>query len=129
MLSIWEGTTNVLALDVLRALGTGSPLEAFRADIERRMAGVKRGSLVDSVAEVREGVRRILAYAATPMPDDWRQASARAFTFAIARTYAGALLVEHADWAAETEQDVSAVVTAARWCAGGLAPLPAAGAG
>jgi alkylation response protein AidB-like acyl-CoA dehydrogenase len=126
VLSIWEGTTNVLALDVLRALGKGAPLDVLRADVERRLAGVERGPLVDAAAGVRDGLRRVLVHAAAPMPDETRQASARAFTFAIARTYAGALLIEQAAWGLEAEDDVTAVETALRWCAGCLAPLPAA---
>ena len=127
VLSIWEGTTNVLALDVLRVLGKGggAPLEALLADVERRLAGVDRGPLVDAAAGVRDGLRRILVHAAVPMPDDSRQASARAFTFAIARTYAGALLIEQAAWGLEADDDVTAVETALRWCARDLAPLPA----
>ncbi len=35
VLPIWEGTTNVLSLDTLRALGKGGALEAIGAEIER----------------------------------------------------------------------------------------------
>ncbi len=37
VLPIWEGTTNVLSLDVLRAIARGEALPALLADVERRL--------------------------------------------------------------------------------------------
>jgi hypothetical protein len=50
---------------------------------------------------------------------EFQQAGARGFAFAIARTEAAALLVEHANAAS----DHVAVTSAKRWCARELAPL------
>ena len=40
VLSIWEGTTNVLSLDVLRAIEKESAFEPFMADIHRRIEAI-----------------------------------------------------------------------------------------
>ena len=48
------------------------------------------------------------------------------FAFALARTYAGGLLLEHADWLLRQENDTRGAAAARRWCAGELAPLPEA---
>jgi putative acyl-CoA dehydrogenase len=117
VLSIWEGTTNVLSLDVLRALRDDGALEALRADVNRRLARISHGALSDAAEGVRNGLQHIAAYAETSMDDESRQAGARAFAIAIARSYAATLLLEHAAWSSEHEHDERAAVAALRWCA------------
>ena len=123
VLSIWEGTTNVLALDLLRALRAEGALEALQAEVEGQLNTVRGNALRTSAGRVARSLRTILAHAGTPMDDESRQAGARAFALAIARTYAGALLLAHATWSAEHEDGDRAVATAARWCARELATL------
>jgi putative acyl-CoA dehydrogenase len=48
--SIWEGTTNVLSLDVLRAIAKENALTPFFADVERRLIR-SEASLVQASAE------------------------------------------------------------------------------
>ena len=57
VLPIWEGTTNVLSIDTLRALGKGGALEAVAAEIEVNLASATDASLAKPVeidAEHRE---------------------------------------------------------------------------
>ncbi|HKG95398.1 MAG TPA: acyl-CoA dehydrogenase family protein [Gemmatimonadaceae bacterium] len=133
VLSIWEGTTNVLSLDVLRAIDGTDALGALLADAGRRLDAVRAPVLAHSAARVRAALARVAEHAtgsAAPGDTDARQAGARAFAFALARTYAGALLLDHAQWAAEREpDDPRAGIVARRWCAGELAALGAADAG
>ncbi|HET7621140.1 MAG TPA: acyl-CoA dehydrogenase family protein, partial [Gemmatimonadaceae bacterium] len=48
VLSIWEGTTNVLSLDVLRAIQGGGAMDALCTDIEARLASVSHDRLSDA---------------------------------------------------------------------------------
>lgn len=125
VLSIWEGTTNVLSLDLLRALGAGVELRALTADIADRLAGVSLPELAPSVARVREAAERLDRYAerTTGRSVEDREAGARPFAYAVARTYAGALLLEHAAWSAAHEGDRRPAIAAVRWCARELTPL------
>jgi alkylation response protein AidB-like acyl-CoA dehydrogenase len=120
VLSIWEGTTNVLSLDVLRAIGGGGAMEALRDDIEARTSSVSHTRLVAAVERVRDAARELVRLAAG-VDDDGvtsadREAGARALAFSVARTYAAALLLEHASWSLENERDARSALAALRWC-------------
>ena len=49
VLPIWEGTTNVLSLDTLRALGKGGALEAIVAEVETCCAAATDAGLAKPV--------------------------------------------------------------------------------
>jgi len=124
VLSIWEGTTNVLSLDVLRALGDGDALRAYSAAVTRRLEALRDPALRDAAARVAEALRRIERHAARAGEDgELQRGGARGFAFALARTYGAALLLEHAEWSARVEDDLRPRVAALRWCAQELAPL------
>jgi alkylation response protein AidB-like acyl-CoA dehydrogenase len=125
VLSIWEGTTNVLSLDALRAIQKESALSPFMADIGRRLKAVRTPVLRAAVESVRAAAKRIEAYAESALREngDYLQAGARAFAFSLARSYAASLLLEHADWLAQTEGDERGIKVTERWCAHDLAPL------
>ena len=57
VLPIWEGTTNVLSLDTLRALGKGGALEAIRAEIDACAASATDAGLAKPVAAATSRVR------------------------------------------------------------------------
>ena len=125
VLSIWEGTTNVLSLDVLRATAKGDVLGPFAGDVARRLDAVTLPGLLPSVTRVRDAARRVAAYVERAAAEgaEFQQAGARALAYAFARTYAAALLLEHADWSARHEGDRRSATSAVRWCAQELAPL------
>jgi alkylation response protein AidB-like acyl-CoA dehydrogenase len=87
---IWEGTTNVLALDVLRALGPDG-FDAFER-AARELAGSG-----ESAAPVGAGLAAARAWLAGSSTPEAREAGARGFAFTLARTFAAALLAERAD--------------------------------
>jgi putative acyl-CoA dehydrogenase len=130
VLSIWEGTTNVLSLDVLRAIDTAEVLDPFLADLARRLDGVRLLELAPHVEKVRAAGWRIESHVTQAITEgrEYREAGARALAYALARTYAAALLMEHAQWSVERESDRRALVAAQRWCARELAPLADANA-
>ncbi|HKT32146.1 MAG TPA: acyl-CoA dehydrogenase family protein [Gammaproteobacteria bacterium] len=93
VLSIWEGTTNVLSLDVLRVIDHSQALEVLAADIEHRLARVQHPDLVSACDSIRRAVQDLRnwfdATAASPAA---REAGARRLAFGLARGYTAALL-------------------------------------
>jgi hypothetical protein len=121
VLSIWEGTTNVLSLDSLRAVERSDALAAWTADVRRRLTGAQKSELSQPTTQTLAAVRRIEEYAARAASagSEFQQTGARAFSYAIARTESAALLIEHA----VAQPDRVTLTSAQRWCAGELAPL------
>jgi putative acyl-CoA dehydrogenase len=121
VLSIWEGTTNILSLDALRAMERSDVLNAWAADVRSRLGGVKVIELSSCVEHTLKAAQRIEQYTthAQSAGTEFQQAGARGFAFAIARTEAATLLTEQAN----TLGDHAAVTSARRWCARELAPL------
>jgi len=114
--TIWEGTTNVLSLDVLRAIGHHPDiLEIYFHAVEERINEKKIfPPLVDTARLIRSGldsVHSYLAYIST-RPLIFSEERARLFSFTLARIYIASLLVEHAH-VTEDEQDV---YVAKYWC-------------
>jgi putative acyl-CoA dehydrogenase len=86
--SIWEGSGNVMCLDVLRAISTSSrqsrTLEIYFAEVEKAKGGDAR---LDAF------IHRLKQQLATP---DNKEHIARRITEALALAMQGALLVQHA---------------------------------
>jgi putative acyl-CoA dehydrogenase len=125
VLPIWEGTTNVLSLDVLRALEKTNGLPSWLADARRRLDSLGTDTLSASASRVREALRQIEAFVerAEEQGRAFAETRARAFSYALARTTAAVLLLEHADWSVKRRGDHAAVLAATRWCARDLAVL------
>lgn len=115
VLSIWEGTTNVLSLDALRALGREGTLEAYYREVERRLEGVKEARLRPCVEAVHEALEHARAWAASAMGEvAAMEAGARRFAMTLGRTYELALLAEHAQWCLEHGRGPRAMAAARR---------------
>ena len=121
VLSIWEGTTNILSLDALRAMDRGDVLAEWVADVKRRLSATKAGGLSSSVEHTLKAVQRMERYLARAKEagTEFQQAGARGFAFAIARTEAATLLIEHGS----AQGDRAEIASAQRWCERELAPL------
>ncbi len=122
VLPIWEGTTNVLSLDTLRALRTEGGLDAVRAEVEAAAAGLGEPVL----AELGERARRALDAAASWLGralEDGRaeaEAGARRFALTLGRAVELALLARHARWSLEHEEDGRARAAARRFATHGV---------
>jgi alkylation response protein AidB-like acyl-CoA dehydrogenase len=127
VLSIWEGTTNVLSLDVLRAVQRTSALSAWSADVRRRISGIRDETLLPCAQRVGAALVRIEEHAARAQQvgSEAQEAGARGFAYSLARTEAAMLLTEHA----AAERDAATLAAARRWCARELAPLVTADPG
>jgi hypothetical protein len=117
VLSIWEGTTNVLSLDVLRAMEKTTGFEAFVNDATRRCHELTREPLGNATLRVRETMRKLVTLA-EQMRGEGRSFAAqraRGFSYTIARVISALLLLEHANWAlANGDEDPAR--WAIRWC-------------
>jgi acyl-CoA dehydrogenase len=99
VLPIWEGTTNVLSLDTLRALGKGGALEAINAEVEACCAAATDPGLVEPAVAARAALRHATAWVQEAMPQPERlEAGARRFALTLGRSLELALLCQHAQW-------------------------------
>jgi hypothetical protein len=113
VLSIWEGTTDVLSLEAMKAMGAcGFP--AFRAHVEALLEGA--GSALAGPARA--------ARAALAGAEAWwagaEEAGARRFALTLGRALELALLVRQAQWALDREQDPGPAQVAVRFAAHGI---------
>ena len=120
VLPIWEGTTNVLSLDVWRAIERTDALAPWLADVRARMACVRAPALAAAVEGIGEAVDRIERHVALTRDGAAREAGARRLAFAIGRTAGASRLVEHA--ASPPAGDGQLTGMALRWTARELAP-------
>jgi hypothetical protein len=102
VLPIWEGTTNVLSLDLLRALVKTGSLAPIEREVSRRVENAKEASLAaagrvatEAVAHARAWLEKTIAKGQPAV-----EAGARRFALTLGRALQLALLVDHAAWAA-----------------------------
>jgi putative acyl-CoA dehydrogenase len=121
VLPIWEGTTNVLSLDVWRAIERTGAFEPWLADVRRRLDQVVSDSVRPAASRTKEAAERVARYVADARGSDRREAGARRLAFAIARVTAAIGLVEYADWwQSEDRRDAEAaqaIQFTERWAA------------
>lgn len=112
VLTIWEGTTNVLSLDLLRAATREGALAPLLADIGERMAGADVPELAGSVRVVARRAQDLgeAAVAWAEAGEVGVQANMRAFALALGEAYTGALLLEHAAHRLAKHDDAAAAV-------------------
>jgi hypothetical protein len=97
VLPIWEGTTDVLALEALRALGVEGADEAFAAEVRALAREATDPALREPVTAALRAVhdaRALLAQAS----GETREAGARAVAMTLARALEVLLLSAHAQW-------------------------------
>ncbi|KAF9961586.1 hypothetical protein BGZ65_010479 [Modicella reniformis] len=131
--TIWEGTSNVMSLDVLRVMTEtgGSVLQVYSDTIREIMAPLRsQPQWVKSGKSLEECLILIAIRFTTYATLDGRktlEASARGLSFAMADVIAGALLCQHAAWSeakakAHPSNSVAAAeaqvdrISAQRWC-------------
>ncbi|HEX2494620.1 MAG TPA: acyl-CoA dehydrogenase family protein [Steroidobacter sp.] len=117
VLPIWEGTTNVLSLDLILRSELGRALPALRARIESCVGQVRDQLLaacgkqaLSALAHAEEFIRR--------QPDSrLLQANARRFAMTLGRALQLALLTEHGHWELENSGSRTGVAAAVRFAA------------
>ena len=107
VLPIWEGTTNVLSLDTLRALAHGDGLAALQAKIAHCLSTAREAALVDVGIMAETAVSHALnwLHRAQQTGQATLEAGARRFALTLGRATELALLVQQAQWSLDVEQD------------------------
>jgi alkylation response protein AidB-like acyl-CoA dehydrogenase len=124
VLPIWEGTTNVLALDSLRALGAESSpaTNVLRVEAERFLGSVRTPGLVKAGQLALEALDHAVAWLAKSEREGRTsvEAGARRFALTVGRAMESVLLTRHAQWSQDFENDASATASARRFAASGI---------
>ncbi|HEY2394471.1 MAG TPA: acyl-CoA dehydrogenase family protein [Rudaea sp.] len=123
--SIWEGTSNVQALDFLRAFRTTGGLQPLLSAQRAILSQVQASELEDCLRLARDAVTRIAEWLQKATAGDREQleAGARDVAVSLARTMGLSLLTRHADWALRTESDPRPAAAARRFAEHGIAQL------
>jgi hypothetical protein len=112
--TIWEGTTNVMAMDVFRAI-TKEPksLELVLESIAEKIKKAPK-DLTDSVSIIEGSIKEIKTFAIGLKGGKFGNPElyARNFAITLARAYVGSLLIEHAIWS----RDAKDFFVASQWC-------------
>lgn len=121
VLTIWEGTTNVLSLDALRAI-MPSGLGPLMREIGYILNGVREPKLVAISARVQAAVEAADAWLKAHAGKDEAklEAGARRFALTLGRSSAAALLAQQAQWSLDHAQDRGPYAAALRFASAGF---------
>jgi len=127
--SIWEGTSNVQALDFQRAFrGTGG-LQPLLSAQRAILSQVQANELEPCARAAREAATRITEWLqkASTGERERMEAGGRELAFGLARMFGLALLTRHAEWALRAENDPRPAAAARRFADNGLLRLKSNG--
>jgi alkylation response protein AidB-like acyl-CoA dehydrogenase len=129
VLSIWEGTTNVLSLDALRAVAREGALGPLVARVHALAGAANDGALAAAGRAAIDAADRAAAWVTERGKSPAQvEAGARAFALTLGRSLALAALVRHAAWSVEHEHDGRARAAAIRFARHGVDRLHDTGA-
>jgi alkylation response protein AidB-like acyl-CoA dehydrogenase len=122
VLSIWEGTTNVLSLEAFRAVARAGALAPFAAEIRARAGAARAAALVGPARKACAAADRAEQWwaAAPKRGAAASEAGARQFSFTLGRSLALALLVEQAQWDLDEGGDDRSAEAARRFAQTGV---------
>ncbi|MFQ3681910.1 acyl-CoA dehydrogenase family protein [Roseiflexus sp.] len=115
VLPIWEGTTNVLALDTMRALAQPGTWNAIMSLVDELMAGVNDHGLAAAGASARTALDHARRWFNETRDRGRLERGARRLALTIGRGLELALLVSHAAWSLAEEHDGRARAAALRF--------------
>jgi len=118
VLPLWEGTTNVLSLDVLRAMARDDAAKPLLVEVGDRVRRARDLAPLADAATVVDAAGVVVSERLAALPaesDAVVQAGARTLALRMASVEIGALLLEAATWALQNDPaSASRAVTAAR---------------
>ncbi|KAI8971342.1 hypothetical protein BDB01DRAFT_811454 [Pilobolus umbonatus] len=120
--TIWEGTTNVLAMDTLRVIREtkGQCIDTFQQMINDKLSTSLSHypQSLDIVQAVQLAMDNIKSFVQSMKSQSDMETNARILTFALGRVLAGTLLTEQAAWGVKTGGDGATedVLVARHWC-------------
>lgn len=119
VLPIWEGTTNVLSLDLLDALRAAGGIEILQREARLLLQGVRETSLLRISALIERALEASAAWLeqARHAGDAELEAGARRFALTLGRAFELALLARHAQWSSDNQRGSYALAAARRFSA------------
>ncbi len=123
VLSIWEGTTNVLSLDALRALGRDRRgLHLLKAEVAHCAEKISEPDLKWAMHRAQEAIEHASRWLEDAEKDGVAavETGARRFAMTLGRSLALALLARHAQWSLDVERDGRAMASARRFAQNGI---------
>lgn len=107
VLPIWEGTTNVLALDLLRALRTVGSIAPLNDEVKRCVAAIEAPTLNKAIRPAVRAYRDAAKWLKDALSEgeDALQAGARRFALTLGKSLEVLLTARHAQWSLRSEQD------------------------
>ena len=123
--SIWEGTSNVQALDFLRAFRGAGGLQPLLSAQRAILSQVQAAELESCARSARESATQLTEWLqkATAGDRERMEAGARDIAIGLARTLALSLLTRHAEWALRAENDPRPAAAARRFAESSLLRL------
>jgi alkylation response protein AidB-like acyl-CoA dehydrogenase len=122
VLPIWEGTTNVLSLDALRAVARGDALTALAEEVSSLAQAARDPALARVGRQAMDAVVRARTFAEGRDPGSLER-GARRWALTLGRAHELALLVRHAQWSLDIERDGRARAAALRLASHGIDQL------
>jgi alkylation response protein AidB-like acyl-CoA dehydrogenase len=125
VLPIWEGTTNVLALDTFRALGIHTTseskgenkLEVLLSHFKRWFESIRNPLLINAGQTAMSALEHASRWL---LESNNLEGGARRFAITLGRAVELALLVRHAQWSEDHEADGAATTAAHRFAQSGI---------
>ena len=123
VLPIWEGTTNVLSLDALRAVGAdGRAFQALKREVSDQLEGVREQRLTDAARVARLALEHAESWLAGAQQgsQEMLETGAREFALTLGRAVELALLIKHAQWSLLRDGDARAIAAARLFASSGI---------
>ena len=118
VLPIWEGTTNVLSLDLLRAIRSVGGLNPLNDEFQRLADSIASPELTQPMKVAGDAFADAAGWLQGVMGDEEKvQAGARRFALTIGNALEVALTCHHAQWTLNREQDARSAAAAGRLAA------------
>ena len=119
VLPIWEGTTNVLALDLLRALRSVGSIAPLNDEVKRCVDAIEAPTLTRAIRPAVHAYRDAVKWLKRALDegDEALQAGARRFALTLGHTLQLLYTARHAQWSLHAEQDGRSAAAAERLAA------------
>ncbi|CAG2205051.1 Acyl-CoA dehydrogenase family member 11 [Mytilus edulis] len=115
VLTIWEGTTNILSLDVLRCISksNGQALISLKNDVDQKLSRTP-SELSKEAEKLQMALKSVLQFVTTNQGNlDVLTFAARDLSYSLSRIYMGTLMIEHT---ASCEMSPVDIHACKRWC-------------
>ena len=123
VLPIWEGTTNVLSLDALRALGSDNrAFQLLKTAVSRLVENARDNGIARAAQIAQQALEHAESWLTLAKKEGQAtvEAGARRFAMTLGRAVALALLIKHAQWSQAQERDTRAAAAASRFASSAI---------